>query len=179
DYVHDIIKEGHLSARLGAGPEAYAKLVRAVHVNEKVGTDKYETDLLQEGFYQVINMVSKGREPRDVVGSINQLLHSMYRPRTDMKDFLLAKFVSYGVGRIRALGDEAIEGRPSRVRHGLLNTLLWDITLPEAVMEANGIERRTLSYVFKPDSAGKPGVLSHGAVSSAPDGYGPRGIRGS
>lgn len=166
DYVHGIIEQGHHTARLGAGPEAYAKLVRAVHLNEKIGTDKYETDLLEEGFYQVVNMVSKGREPRDITGSINQLLHSMYGPRTDMKDHLLAKFVTYGIGLIRALDDDAIEGRPSRVRHQLLNTLLWDMTLPKDLMEANGIERRSLSYIFRPDSAGKPGKLSRPAVSS-------------
>ncbi len=161
DYAHSIIEEGHGIARLGADASAFAELARAVYVNEKPGTSIYEAELLQEGFKRIVH--ADGQEdPRHTAAAVNLLLNAMYGPRTKMKDFLQAQFATFGIRRIKRAKDVASDSmydNPDRVRHGLLNTLLRGVHLPDIVMEDNGIERRPLSYTFKPEAADKPGVL--------------------
>lgn len=172
DYIRGILAEGHKVASWGADASAFAHLADLAYATNQ--PSELIALILTDGFHEVVRREeAENPEVGDTVKSINQLLRGLHGPRTHWGDALQSHFAAHGISLIRETRIAA------RAKHMLLNALLNDVHLDETFMHDQGIERKPLSYIFKPDSAGRPGVLNPPALSSVPDGYGPQGIRGS
>jgi len=140
DAVKEIIEEGRKLAvvedDINTTVSNFIELAKASHDTDQ--PEEHAKEILEQAAAVAL---AADQSPRNTIAQIRELIiASMELKQFDYNDEYLTQ---PAIDLIRSADISA------RVKHQLLNQLIGQFNLPEDFMEANGIEKKPLSYVFK------------------------------
>ncbi len=144
EYIYGIIEQGRAIANLGAKPQAFAELAKLAHAIE--GPGNYHADILVDALH---SMDRREEEPpiTEDLRALNSLLQATNEPGPKVREVVQTQIVTRGMRLI-----ERSRSGP-RQSHMFLNMLLRGVQLADGVMDRQGVERKPLSYVYRPGDA--------------------------